>query len=598
MSPTNIPQKSGQATFVVKVNGSAISDEMVVLSVRVEKQVNRITHARIVILDGEADTETFPASSSAIFVPGNSITVEAGYNSTNQVIFTGIITAQSLRIDSLVGSALEVECQDVAVRMTVGRKNATYANQKDSDIMSAIIGSYSGLTAAVSPTSGVHSNQVQYYVTDWDFINCLAQNNGLIVTTINGTVGVASPSANTAPLLAVNYGSSLIAFNAKMDAVTQLGNVTSVAWESATQSMEMQSASSDSISPSPGNISTKTLSQVIGANPFQQQTGANLAVDALQQWSDATIMRSEYAKILGDATFQGSALAEPGSYITLSGLGDRFNGDYFVSGVVQTLSDGNWITEVRLGLSPELFAAQPDVMAPSASGLVPGASGLLCGTVKKIDNDPDGQFRILVDVPLFDTGGEGVWARISNFYATNRAGAFFLPEVGDEVVLGFLNEDPRNPIVLGSMYSKENSPYFPPNQTNNIKGIVTKSGLSVQFDDENKAFRIHTPGGNQLLLSDNDASITIRDQNSNSIVLSNDGITISSPKNISLNADGQIKLNGNEGIQLQSNSGVVATNAMIIQQTAAMQFSASGGTMTSISAGAELSLKGGIVMIN
>ena len=52
--------------------------------------------------------------------------------------------------------------------------------------------------------------------------------------------------------------------------------------------------------------------------------------------------------------------------------------------------------------------------------------------------DPDSQFRILVSVPLFDPNGEGIWARLTNFYSTNGAGIFFLPEVGDEVVLGFL----------------------------------------------------------------------------------------------------------------------------------------------------------------
>ena len=72
------------------------------------------------------------------------------------------------------------------------------------------------------------------------------------------------------------------------------------------------------------------------------------------------------------------------------------------------MSQGNWISEVSLGLSPFWFTEQPDVMSPPASGLLPGARGLFNGTVKKMFDDPDSQYRILVDIPLFDTNGAGI----------------------------------------------------------------------------------------------------------------------------------------------------------------------------------------------
>ena len=61
-------------------------------------------------------------------------------------------------------------------------------NKKDSDIISSIIGNYSGLTSDVSATTTVWPEQVQYYVTDWDYILTLAETNGLIITTINGNI--------------------------------------------------------------------------------------------------------------------------------------------------------------------------------------------------------------------------------------------------------------------------------------------------------------------------------------------------------------------------------------------------------------------------
>ena len=158
---TKIPS-GGIATFAIKINGTAIPDLFSVLSIYVEKKVNRIALAKIVILDGEANTGKFDASSSAIFVPGAAISIEAGYDSQNKTIFKGLITAQSIRIDSLVGSALEVECRDESVKMIAGRKSHTFSNKKDSEIISSIIASYSGLVSEVIPTDKVSQEQVQY----------------------------------------------------------------------------------------------------------------------------------------------------------------------------------------------------------------------------------------------------------------------------------------------------------------------------------------------------------------------------------------------------------------------------------------------------
>ena len=165
MSATTI-KSGGIASFSVSVDGSTIPDESSVLKVHVEKGINRISTAIVTILDGEANTGDFEASSSATFVPGGTITIEAGYDGTNKVIFKGIITRQSIRIDSLVGSALEVECRDEAIKMVVGRKSLTYSKKTDSAIISSIIGNYSGLKADVTSTSEEWPEQVQYYVRD------------------------------------------------------------------------------------------------------------------------------------------------------------------------------------------------------------------------------------------------------------------------------------------------------------------------------------------------------------------------------------------------------------------------------------------------
>ena len=593
------------ATFVVKVGGTAIPDELGVLSVYIEKRINRIPIARVVIQDGKPDTGKFDASSSATFLPGAELSVEAGYDSINTVIFKGIITQQSIRINDEVGSTLEVECRDASIKMTVGRKCLSFSQQKDSDIISSIIGNYSDLSSSVSATETVWPEQVQYYVTDWDFIMARAEVNGMITIPVDGKITIAPPDADTSSVLTVKYGDGLYEFTADLNSVMQLNTVKASAWDYKNQVVSSAQASNDHAGP--GNLSSEKLSEVIGVSTYMLQTSAPLANDDLTNWSKSQLIKSEYSKIQGEAKLDGNNSLLPGQYITLNGVGDRFNGDHLISAVVHNISDGDWFTNISIGLSAQWFAEEPDVMSPPASGLLPGARGLFNGTVKKIFEDPDTQYRILVDIPMFDPNGAGLWARLSNFYSTNNAGVFFLPEVGDEVVLGFLNEDPRYPIILGSLYSSSKLKPFAgqgqvqaldPNEKNQYKAITSQSGISIQFDDVNKVFTCATPSSNYIILSDKDKKISVFDQNGNSIVMSESGITMNSPKDINITADQNISISGKMGIKIDSSGGDVEISGINIKETAQVQYAANGNATAQINGGGELTMKGAMVMIN
>ncbi|MFK7748130.1 MAG: type VI secretion system tip protein VgrG [Kordia sp.] len=598
MSASTTITSGGLVTFSIKSNGSAIPDAMDVQSIEVEKGVNRISVAKIVIIDGSPADETFEVSSSSTFVPGAKITVEAGYDSKNESIFEGIVTKQSIRIHGAEGAVLVVECRDEAIKMVVGRKSLTYSKKKDSDIMSSIIGNY-GLSAAVTATTTEWPEQVQYYATDWDFLLARAETNGMIVTTLNGKVSVFPPDNDTTAVLEIAYGNNLLEFNASLDAVTQLGSAKATSWDFTQQQTTSGEASSSYAGP--GNLSSKKLSEVVGLSDYALQSTAPIEASDLTNWSKAALVKSAYSKIQGDVKFQGSNLVDPGKYITLAGLGDRFDGDHIISNVQHVIGHGNWISEVSVGLSPVWFTEEPDVMAPPAAGLLPGAQGLFNATVKKMYEDPNSQYRVLVDIPLFDPNGEGLWARLTNFYSTSGAGAFFMPEVGDEVVVGFLNEDPRYPIILGSMYSSSsNKPFdgLDPDEKNTIKAFVSKTGINIKFDDENKVLTLETPSKNTAIFSDKDKQITIQDQNNNSIVMSDSGITIKSDKNITVKATQNLTLKGDQGVTIESSGGDVQIKGMNIKETAQMQYSAEGSMTASLQGGTQTTIKGAMVMIN
>jgi Rhs element Vgr protein len=586
-------------TFNIKIGGSAITENWAVLSLEVYKKLNAISSASFVILDGQPDTGKFEGSSSALFLPGKEVVIEAGYDSKNEVVFKGIIIRQSIKIDDVMGSSLEIECRDIAIKMTVGRKSLTFSKQADSAIITSVIGTYSGLSSTVKATTTVWPQQVQHHVTDWDYILSRAEINGLVISTINGKISVFDPTAATSPTMTVGYGNGLIAFNGDLNAVYQYGNVSASTWDFKTQTV-VSSASSNNLA-GPGNLASKKLAEVVGLEKYLLQTTAPFEKDDLENWSKAQLLKSELSKIQGQAKFQGTNQLELGNYITLSGLGDRFNGDHLVSAIKHEINDGDWITEVGIGLSDTWFIEQPDVVAPTASGLLPGARGLFNATVKKMYEDPDSQFRILIDIPLFDNKGEGIWARLSNFYATSTAGAFFLPEVGDEVVVGFLNEDPRYPVILGSLYSNSKIKPFTglePNQKNSIKAIVSKSGIVIEFNDEDIVLTVKTPDKNTITLDDKNKKITLADDNGNTITMSDSGIMVKSPKNISFEADQKVSIKGTTGINIESGSGDVEVKGLNIKETAQMQYSSEGGQISKISSGMQMTIKSAMININ
>jgi uncharacterized protein involved in type VI secretion and phage assembly len=168
-------------------------------------------------------------------------------------------------------------------------------------------------------------------------------------------------------------------------------------------------------------------------------------------------------------------------------------------------------------------------------------------------------------------------------------------------VLGFLNEDPRYPIILGSLYSGDkNKPYngLEPDEKNQMKAIVSKSGISIQFDDVNMVFTIDTPDKNKIILSDKDKKITVQDQNGNSIIMSSSGIDILSSKDINIKADQTVTISGKQGIKIESSGGDVVTDGINIKETAQAQFAAQGGMTASVQGSMELTLKSAMIMIN
>jgi uncharacterized protein involved in type VI secretion and phage assembly len=237
------------------------------------------------------------------------------------------------------------------------------------------------------------------------------------------------------------------------------------------------------------------------------------------------------------------------------------------------------------------------MVAPAAGGWTAGIEGLQIGVVQKLDANPEGEPMIQVSVPILEADAPGVWARLAALHATDGTGAFFVPEIGDEVVLGFLANDPSHPIVLGSLYSSKRMPPYELTAENNTKAIVTRSELKLEFDDDKKVVTVSTPGGNTVVLSDEDESITLEDQNGNKVELGSSGIKLDSPKDITVSAEGKVSITATTGIEVGSQADVKVTG-LNVNAEADVGFVGKGNATAEVSSSGQTTVKGTLVMIN
>lgn len=574
--------------------GLGAEDAAALISVTVRRAVNKVPAATLVFGDGDMPGRKFPLSDSAKLEPGVELTIKAGYGDDETPIFSGIVVKHGLTIGGANDARLVVECRDKALRMTVGRRNARYEEQTDGQILAALVAA-SGLAADISDANLHHAQLVQHYCTDWDFLLARAEANGCLVVVTDGKVTVAEPETGGAPVLQVAYGETLIEFDAELDARHQYAQVQASAWDARTQSLLAGTTARPARLNRQGNLDSAALAQVLGVDLVNLQTGAALPKAALDRWARAQQLKSGLSRLRGHMRFQGTAKAAVGRLVELVGVGERFAGSVLATGLTHRIEQGDWSTEVEFGAPAEWFTEQPDIVAPPAAGWVPGIEGLHAGVVLKLDADPAAEHRVQVRLPA--AGVDSLWARLMQFHASNAFGAFFVPEVGDEVLVAFLSNDPSSPVVLGSLYSSKRPPPRALEAANPVKTVVTRCKARLEFNDEDAAITIATPGANTVVLSDKEKAVTLTDEHGNKVRLDASGITLDSPKDIRINARGAITVSATGDLTLDSKADV-KVDGVNVSCSAQVGLTAKGSATAELSAAGQTTVKGAMVMIN
>jgi len=482
---------------------------------------------------------------------------------------------------------LTLEARDKAHRLTLALCTALYLDKSDADICKEILSRH-GLGADIPPTSFKHPQLQQAATTDWDFLLSRLWANGLVPLVQDGKLSALKLDKLGSPVaLRLDAQTDFVTeLELRMDNRAFVASATARAWDEVAQK-ETKAEGGTWKPPLPGGAKPSGTAKLEALLPY---TAAKGEAEALAK---GMLGRARLGFLCGRARLHNHAEAEPGQGLCLKNFDGIADGLTVVWGVRLEVQAGLCILDVQFGYEfLEKMERHRFGLTNPLGAEMPLAHGLYVGKVLKLSGDTEKGGRIQVHIPLLHEAGKGLWARHAGPYAGAGRGAVFRPEKDDEVVLGFQGGNPRAPVVLGALPSKANpAPDMleAKDEKNALKGFVSKSGLCLLFNEEDKSLQLETPGGQSLCLNDKDGAVILKDKNGNVLTMDKSGICLESGKDITLKAKGGIALTATKGIQAEG---------LDVKVTGKKELALESKAMAELKAGAVLTVKGAMVKIN
>ena len=244
----------------------------------------------------------------------------------------------------------------------------------------------------------------------------------------------------------------------------------------------------------------------------------------------------------------GSVVSLYSSFLERVGnLSEESLGDFIIIEITHEVSQGSYYKN-RFKAIPATIKA-----LPSPKVRMPLAETQMAMVLSNAD--PEGKGRVRVRMNWQTDGMQTGWVRVmtpdggsSSDVRSNR-GFVFIPEVGDQVLLGFRHGDSARPYVMGSLFNGTTGGGG--GQGNNCKSLTTRSGSSLKLDDSAGSVTLHDKGGVSMNF-DGGGNATTNAKSSNFVNAgTNNVINVGNGSSvISSDSDGNITLKGNTAITL------------------------------------------------
>ena len=497
--------------------------------------------------------------------------------STPDVLISGEVTALEATYGA-VGSLAVVRGYDASHRLHHGRVTQSYRNVKDSDIAKTVTTRNNLEPGTIDDSKTTRDHVSQVNLSDWDFLQSRAAEIGFEVSVQDGKLSFRKPTPSSdAPgggdfhssnPLQLAFGTSLLEFHPRVSSAEQVKEVKVRGWDPKTKQAIIGSA--------PAGASNAALPSTAGSMAEKFGNRTYTTVDRpLSTQGEAEATAKAHAEQIGSAVVEAEGIArgnpklKAGVAVSVGQVADPFTGSYTLTQTRHVFDTQGYRTNFIV--SGRQNRSLLGLVSAGSNGNGPGGRQPIYGVVVAIvtnNDDPDKLGRVKLKFPWLSDDYESDWARLAQLGAGPSAGAVFLPEVNDEVLVAFEFGDVRRPYVVGSLYNGQDKPSLGDGLVSGGKvkrsGFVSRKGHRlVFFDDDGKS-------GIALLSSDNKVRVALKQTGpeihiycEGKVTIESQGdMKITSQANVSIEAGAQLELKG-QAVKVSGDAAVEVTGTPI-----------------------------------
>ncbi len=602
---------STSTSFVIEIAGSPLSEDIAGLLVSAQVDDSRLLPDSFLLRFRDHDRLILAKAQAKIGAKAK-ISVLVADQQRPQSLITGEVTALETEFDS-TGTFTVIRGYDQSHRLFRGRSTHTYLQVTASDVVAKVAARVGLRVGRSSRTSTVYEHLTQGGVTDWEFLQGLARETGMEVAVTDGAIDFCTPTtASTAPdkagdpagnPLVLQQGTDLLRFRAVVTSAEQVKEVQVRGWDVATKRALVATSPARTVSAELTGTSPAALAHAFGdpvhvsaAVPYRSQAEVDSAAAALAE------------QIAGSfAEFEGVARGNPkltaGTAISIASVGEPFDGKYTISASRHRYEP---VTGYTTSFSVTGRQERSLLGLASGTGNRPGA-GPVVAVVSDV-NDPQSSGRVKVALPWLSPDYVSDWARTVQPGAGKDRGAMVVPEVGDEVLVVFEQQDIRRPYVVGGLFNGVDTPSNGGGRAVdansgrvNRRSTVSRLGHRIDlFDDAGRTEGITlTTGDDKLKL--------VLDSVGTAVTVHSDGtVLIEGAKGIVIDAasaklelkGGDISLRATNGVSIEGSAGAVSVKAGTELSLRGVNAKLEGSAKADISGGAMCSVSAALVKIN
>ncbi|UCE23460.1 MAG: type VI secretion system tip protein VgrG [Candidatus Zixiibacteriota bacterium] len=472
--------------------------------------------------------------------------------------FIGLVTDVKLEnsIDGL--NTVLIVAKSPTVTMDGSPQMTVYQDQSASDIIGAIVANFPLTRGKIESGGSTMKYSVQYRETDWTYIKRLAEGAGLYAYYDGKEFSLQKSNGSSFEELV--WRETLGSFS--MGLGTAPSKYESKSWEYGKKAVLESQIDSSTLRSAPSDI---TRVSIDASQKIFERPGYVPTVKATDQSSVDTSLGKRVESQVGQmVSCVGESIVpavKVGHCIKIAGM-SKLDGLYWVKAVTHSFDESG-------KYSNEFVCSPLDISFPARKTSRPSITNLQSGLVTDLD-DPDGLGRIKVKIPAL--GIETLWVRYVWPHAGSEHGWVTMPEVDDEVLIGWENGNPDLPVALGSLYSGTDTLPVTPDTKNEVKVFLTKGGNEIKLTDKDgeEEIKISTKDGkNVIVLSGKDPSVSITTDGD--IKFESTGDFSIKGKNVKIESDAAIDVKSGADLNLEGGANLKATASANLNVEASAQ---------------------------